>query len=488
MQGLEFAGLGGLLLLVLPVLSLACVLLTAPVARIIGRRQHEEEQVARAPLLVAVLAVGVQMCLAFALGRHPGLRAPAPLPLGPLYFELTSYAVASVFCLSAFVLVLLAATELSRAEAGVLSTAEVAAVLLAWGAECFLALAGGMPTALMGLWLVAIATSVLLLIEALKHARRARLWLIGWAVAVPLGALLLLLAFRNVPLGSDMLDARVALRSVRGYPAHGALLRLWLAGGLVPVAGLIAFAAIPRVTVSRSPGPLVFTGGALTGTLPALYHLTAGLFPAGALLGAELRLGPQLRAVWVAVAIVALVMAYVRLSAYRRLCLLSVGCVCGSAWALTLFSLASVPAAQWTAAATALALPLCLGATLALEAARLSPTSTPRHLPLAAILLFPVCALVSVAWPGSAALRAGAGAALSALILCGLLAAAAWVAAASPLLRERLQALRRGCFTASAGGLRRSALIGELAVLVVWLILGVPAIGLWSAGLRELVR
>jgi hypothetical protein len=484
MQGLEFAGLGGLLLLVLPALALACVLLTAPVARVIGRRQHEEEQVARAPLLVAVLAVGVQMCLAFALGRHPGLRAPAPLPLGPLYFELTGQAVASVFCLSAFVLVLLAATELSRAEPRALSTAEIAAVLFAWGAQCILALAGGVPTALVGLWLVAIGTSLLLLIEALKHARRARLWLVGWAVAVPLGVFLLLLVFRGVALGSDMLDARVAMRSVGGYPAHGALVRLWLAGGLAGVAGLVAFAGIPRVTVSRSPGPLVLAGGGLTGALPTLYRVTAGLFPTGALLGAEVRLGPQLRAVWAAVAILALVTAYVRLSAYRRLCLLSVGCVCGSAWALTLFSSASVPAAQWTAAAAALALPLCFGATLALEGARLAPTSAPRHLPLAAILLFPVCAVASVAWPGSAALRAGAGAALSALILCGLLAAAAWVAVGMPLVRERLQALRRGCFAASAGGLRRSALIGELVVLAVWLILWVPAIGLWSAGLR----
>jgi len=395
MQGLDFPGVGGMLLLILPGFSVVCVLLTAPVARAIGRRQHEEEQVLRAPLLVAAVAVLAGAVLASAVLRQLG-PGEMPLPVGPLYFELTAYSLSSVLCLSLVVLVLLGATELSQGRAGVLSTQELAAVLFAWGAQCFLALSGGLPTALMGVSLTVASISLFLLLEAFRHPRRGKLWLIGWAVAITVGAFVLLLPFHGMALGSDMLDARAFLRSGGSRVAEAALFRLWLAGGLAGLAGLVAFASTPRVPVSLSPGPLVLAGSALVGVLPALHRITQGVMPPGSL--ADSPLGSHLRLTWMALGVVALVVALARLNAYRRLCLLCAGCVCGLAWVLS-FALLPRPSLTLAGAiGVALALPVCFGAVLALEAARVSPSSAPRRLPFVALVLLPVASVLIGPW------------------------------------------------------------------------------------------
>ena len=486
MQGLEFAGVGGMLLLVLPLLSIVCVLLTAPVARAIGRRQHEEEQVVRAPLIVALISVIAEGGLALALMRQPALRGGAPLPVGPLYFELTTYGVASVFSLAAFVLVLLIATELSRAEPAVLATDELAAVLFAWGAQSFLALSGGLPTALMGVWLTGAAISLLLLLEALKHRRRARLWLIAWAVLIPAGVFVLLWPLRGMELGSDMLDARALLRAGGTRAAEAVLLRPWLAVGLAAVAGLAAFASIPRVPVPLSPGPAILAGGALAGALPALCRVTAAILPASAL--ADGWLGPHLRAVWIAAGIVALVVALMKLSAWRRLCLLSVGCVCGLAWALAFAGLPRSALILAGPVVAALALPLCFGAVVALEATRHSPSSSPRSLLFLAAVLFPALALLAGPWLAAVGLRGSLGAQLGGFLLSVLLAATALVGVALPLANDRREALRHGHFLASRPDTFWKWLIPERGVLGGWLVLAALACGCWATGLGDLLR
>jgi hypothetical protein len=485
MQGLQFTGVGGTLLLVLPVLSIGCVLLTGPVARAIGRRQHEEEQVVRAPLIVALISVIAEAGLALALMRQPALRGGAPLAVGPLCFELTTYGVASVFSLAAFVLVLLVATELSRAEAGVLATDELAAVLFAWGGQIHLALSGGLPTALVGVSLTGAAVSLLLLLEALRHRRRARLWLIAWAVLIPVGVAVLLWPLHRLPLGSDLLDARALLRSGGTRAAEALLLRIWLAAGLAALAGLVAFASIPRVAVSLSPGPAAIAGGALAGALPALCRVTAAILPASSL--ADGWLGPHLRAVWIAAGIVALAVALLRLSTWRRLCLLSVGCVCGLGWSV---AFAGVPRAVLVLAgpvAAALALPLCFGAMVTLEVSRVSPSSTPRSLPSLAVVIFPALVLLAGPWVAAVGLGGSLSAQLGGLLLSGLLAAVALLSVALPLMQDRREALGHGHFPGPPPGWR-GWLTPERGLLGLWLVLAALAAGWWAVGLQDLLR
>ncbi|MBM3475796.1 MAG: hypothetical protein FJX75_21220 [Armatimonadetes bacterium] len=486
MQGLEFVGVGGMLLLVLPLLSIACVLLTSPVARAIGRRQHEEEQVLRAPLIVALISVIAEGALALALLRQPALRGGAPLPVGPLYFGLTTYGVAGVFSLAAFVLMLLVATEFSRAEPAVLGTDELAGVLFAWGGQTLLALSDGLPTALVGVSLTGVAASLLLVLEALKHRRRARLWLIAWAVLIPLGVWLLLWPLHGRELGSDLLDARALLRSGGARTAEALLLRGWLAAGLAAVAGLVAFVSIPRVPVSLSPGPAILAGGAVIGALPALCRVTGAVLPAGAL--ADGWLGPHLRAVWIAAGVIALAVALLRLSTWRRLCLLSVGCVCGLGWSL---AFAGVPRSALVLAgpvAAALALPLCFGAAVALEATRLSPSSAPRSLPLPATVLFPALALLAGPWLAAAGLGGPLGAQLGGFLLGVLLAAVALLSVAVPLINDRREALSYGHFPGLHPGGLRGWLTLDRGVLVLWLVLAALAAGWWAVGLEDLLR
>ncbi len=485
MQGLEFSGVGGLLVLVLPALAALCVLLTAPVARAIGRRQHEEEQVVRAPLLVAGIATLIEAALALAVFRHTSAEG-TPLPVGPLYFELTPYALSSVFALTAVVLVLLIATELSQARAGVLGTDQLAGLLFAWGAQCFLALAGGLPTALMGLWLACASVSVLLILEAFRHARGGRLWLLAWAVAVPIGTFLLLLPFHGLPLGSDMLDARAMLRTGGLRTAEGLLLRLWLGVALSAVAGLIAFAAIPRVRVSLSPGPLACAAGALTGALPTAFRVTIGSLPAAAL--AESQLGPHLRMVWMALGIAALVIALARLSAFRQLCLLCVGCVCGAGWALSFPEAMARPLVLAGPLAGALALPLCFAALYALETAAASPSTAARRLPFAALVLFPALSVLGGPWFALVGSRVPTGAQLAALVLNMLLAAVAVVRVAIPLAAERRECLSRGLFAGSQGAASPGRVIGEAVPPVIWLALSAAAVACWTTAFGDLPR
>jgi len=486
MQGLEFAGIGGMLLLVLPLLSMVCVLLTVPVARAIGRRQHEEQQVLRAPLIVALISVIAEGGLALALMRQPALREGAPLPVGPLYFELTTYSLASAFSLAAFVLVLLLATELSRAEAAVLATDELVAVLFAWGAQTWMALSGSLPTALVGVSLTGVAASLLLLLEALKHRRRARLWLLAWAVVIPVGIWALLWPLRGMELGSDMLDARVLLRTGGTRAASVLLLRISLAAGLATVAGLVAFASIPRVPLSLSPGPAILAGGALTASLPTACRVAASILPFSSL--TEGWLGPHLRAAWVAVGVVALVVALLKLSPWRRLCLLSLGCVCGLGWSL---AFVGVPRSTLVIAGpilAALALPLCFGAVVALEASRVSPSSAPRSVPLLAVLLFPALVLLAGPWVAATGLRGELSTQFGGLLLSGLLAAIALLSVGLPLANDRREAVEHGHLPGSRPSRLREWLSPERLLIGLWLVLAALASGCWAAGLEGLAR
>jgi len=482
MSGLEFGGVGGVLLLVLPGLAALCALLTAPVARAIGRRQHEEEQVIRAPLLVGGIAGLIEAGLALALLRRVE-AAEVPLPVGPLYFELSPYALSSVFTLTAVLLVLLAATELSQNRAGVLPADQLAGVLFAWGALCFSALSGSLTTALTGVWLTGVSVSVLLLLEAFRHTRRGKLWLIGWAVVAPIGVFLLLWPFQGLDLGSDLVDARALLRSGGLRAAEALLLRLWLAGGLVPMMGLLALATIPRAPVSFSPGPAVFGAGALAGTLPALLRLTLSVVPVGSLTDGGL--GPPLRSAWVTLGVLVLPFVLYGLSPFRRLCLLCVGCVCSLGWMAAHTGATPSLWAHLGPLAAALALPLCLAAVQALETARVLPSAAPRRLPLSAVVLFPAAVALSGVLAGLSDPDAQTPAivfrdtVLAALFVTGAVAVG-WLAA-----RARQEAVRHGQFSRPGGRLPH---LDELIVLVPWLVLVAAALLCWSAALRELPR
>jgi len=482
MQSLDLGGIGGLLLLVLPALAALCVLLTAPVARAIGRSRHEEEQVARAPLLVAGIAVLLQGALALALLRSVR-GAEMPVPVGALYFELSPYALSCVFALSAVVLVLLAATELSQQRPGVLATDQLAGVLVAWGAQCCLALAAGMATVVTGVWLVSATTSVLLLLEAFRHARPGKLWLAAWALLIPIIAFLLLRPVGGAELGTDFIDARALLRTGGLRAAEGLLLKLWLAGGLTAVAGLVAFAGIPRVPVSFSPAPVLFAAGALAGTLPALLHLTLSVVPVGSLTDGGL--GPPLRSAWVTLGVLVLPFVLYGFSAFRRLCWLCVGCVCSLGWMAAHTGATPSLWAHLGPLAAALALPLCLAAVQALETARVLPSAAPRRLPLSAVVLFPA----AVALSGILASLSDPDAQTPAIVLRDTVLAALFVTGAVAVgwlaARARREAVRHGQFSRPGGRLPH---LDEFIVLVPWLVLVAMAAWCWSVGLRELPR
>jgi hypothetical protein len=489
MAGPEAEGVAALLLLVLPALAALCVVLTAPVARAIGRRQREEEQVLRAPLLVAGIAALIETGLAAALFRRAA-GGEVPLPIGPLYFELSPYSLSSVLTLSTVVLVLLVVTELAQNRAGVVGADQLAGVLFAWGALCCLALAGSLSTALLGVWLNGAAASGLLLLEAFRHGRWGKLWLVGWAVLIPLGLFVLLLPFRGLELGEDLLDARVLLRSRGVLAAEGLLLRLWLAGGLTVLAGLVAFASMPRVPAPLSPAPIVLTAGVLAGTLPAVFRVSLSVLPGSVLVDGHL--ASNLRIVWIIAGIVSLLASLLTAPPLRRLCMHCVCVVAGVGWLMARFDPLR---ATWPVAGSlgaTLSLPLCFAAVQAVEVARVLPAAAGRWLPWSAILLFPATAALwshsepflepsRLVAPGQVWARMGD------LLFIALLVVGGVAAVAMPLVRHRQEALRRGQFSGSGGTLPAQQL-GELVVLVPWIVLVALLVMHWGPAIRELPR
>jgi len=173
---------------------------------------------------------------------------------------------------------------------------------------------------------------------------------------------------------------------------------------------------------------------------------------------------------------VALVVALARLNAYRRLCLLCAGCVCGLAWVLS-FALLPRPSLTLAGAiGVALALPVCFGAVLALEAARVSPSSAPRRLPFVALVLLPVASVLLGPWAAVVGSQLALGAQFAGLLLSALLALLAIARVLLPLLGDRREALARGLFASPH-------LSAELAVLLPWLLLTAAAVASWSPAL-----
>ena len=484
MRALDFTGLGGLLLLVLPFLAIACVLLSAPVALLIGRRQHEEERVARAPLLVAAIAVLLEALLALALLRQSGVREGFPLPVSRLYFELTPYAVGGVLALSFVTLVLFASAELSQAGPGVVTAGSAAAILFAFASQVVVALAGSLPTAVTGLGLCSVAVSLLLLIEAFKHARPARLWLAGWALAIPIGAFAFLWPYRALRVGSDMLDARMLLRLADPALVHSALARLWLAGALTTAAGLVAFAALPRVRLIAPVAPATCAGLGAVGVLPSLLRLTATAFPAGPPPLAHHWLSSRLAALAVGCGIMAAAVALAPLSHFRRLYLLSVGCLGGLAWVMAVFDRSCATVALLQALLVALALPICFGAVAALDATRTSPPVSPSWLPFTSAVALPIVAGILWGWPWAAA--RGAGTALAGLLLAGVLLTSA-IRLAVQLARDRRAALHHGFFPLSTRLPQLKAVLFEGVFALSWCLMVLLLAALWLPTLAHLV-
>ncbi|HJN17769.1 MAG TPA: hypothetical protein QGH10_19880, partial [Armatimonadota bacterium] len=112
----DWAGIGVVLLLVLPTLAVACVLITAPFSQWIGRRHDEEEQVIRAPLLVACIAIAAEAGVAIWLLVR-GLPAQGIIvDVGRSALRADAFAAGTVLTVSAIAFIALIAAELARPD------------------------------------------------------------------------------------------------------------------------------------------------------------------------------------------------------------------------------------------------------------------------------------------------------------------------------------------------------------------------------------
>lgn len=481
MQGLELAGVGGILLLVLPVLSIVTVLLTAPVAKFVAKRRHEEAQVARAPMVVALAAISVEGVMAFALALRAELRAGMLLLFGPLALDVTPAAAAGIFSVSAFLFVLLVSIELSQARPAVMSLSELAAALGVWAVQSLVLLHGDVPTMMVGVWLIGVVVSLLLLIEAPKHYRVPRLWLVAWAILVPCGVLALLWPLRDWHFGADLVDTRALLRAAQGAPAATLSLRIWLSTSWAVLAGVLAFAAVPKVRTLTSPGPALIASAAVLSTFPSTARLTAAVLPPE--LDAAIHLGPTLRAFEVAFGIVLAGVTLLKLDTFRRLWLFCAAWTCGAGWA---FAFPEAPMGLVAIASpifAAFSIPFCFAAISALAASRVTSSLAPPWLPVAAIILFPLTAALGGPWVAAVTSGAPFPVQLPGLLLAAAIGIAAIWGVAAPLIADRRDAFAYGLFPRSQPSARRSRLVGDLVLLVVWLLLACLALAGWHAAL-----
>ncbi len=356
---LDPAVLGGLLLLVLPFIGALCVLLTGPIASGIGRRHQEEEQAARAPGMVAGIVLLLEACLAVVLRQAPGLRGGIRVMVGASVFELDPYAVGTVLALSVVTVLAISATEFSRGPQRPSRASELAAVLLVWAAHVLFALAGNLQLVALGLAVGSLAVSAVLLVEAWRRAKSGRTVLVIAAVLLPAVAWLLLLPCRHLGAPAGLREAGAAMWALNPATVHGLLARLWVAGGLlVPVAALLLAALPPPETRGLPAVPALFAI-CLAGALPALFRITVLAFPGRSPAFCQEWLSPRLAVAGVALGLLALTIAQMRVCAFLRLGLVAFGQACSLAWLMAAFDRGTASVAVLAAAAPAVLVGLC---------------------------------------------------------------------------------------------------------------------------------
>ncbi|MGQ9731191.1 MAG: hypothetical protein ACUVX8_07930 [Candidatus Zipacnadales bacterium] len=481
MATLSFVGVGGIMLLVLPPLGILCVLLTGPLALFIGRRQHEEEQVAVAPLLVAVVALALEMVLAGALSFQVRFRDSIPLPLGSRgpVFMLSEYTAGNVFALAVALLTTLIVVGAAHSALKSISTAELMTTLAVWATQVGLIMAGELSTVIWAISFTNIAAGAMLLVVWRQAPNRA-LWLWGTALGVPLLTLLLLLPFRTITLGSDLIDARTALRGLDGPLVHSLLARLWLAAMLGPIFDMAAFIATREKCRQASLSLAVLTIVQLMGILPALFRITATGFPSDSPWLSQQWLTTRLTTFAVGLGVFVLVFAQLKLRLLQRLCLLSIGAICSVAIGIAAFHGTAGVGALVHASVAGLALPYCFFAVAALESVDRAPQKAPSYLPVAFTAVLPVLASLAVSWLWVARIRGMSGPTAAGLLLA-LLLAAAGVRLAVQLTRARREALSNGFFPRFAG---QSWLLQALA-LAPWAISLAVVVICWAPTARS---
>jgi hypothetical protein len=413
-----------LLLLVMPPLAVVCTLLTGPVAGAIGRRQHEEEQVRRAPVFVAGTALVLEACLAMLLRALPASGShPFPLlELGALRILVDTYALAVVVGLSVVALLALVSADLSRATLGELRTLEVAGILFVWAANVALAMAANLRMVALGVFLSSLAISVVLLIEAWRQPRAGRIWLVTCSVLWPLVSWGLLGACRELAVGGSLGDDRSFMSQAPAKAVRSSLVGLWLAGGWLIALAPLVIAATPRRARTAFPSAGLLYGVGLVGTLPAVFRATTKAFPAGPYPDPFYRyawLSPRMAVAAVALGLAALALAQVRLGPFRRLCLVGFGCLCFLSWAATDLSRWSAEALLLQAILAGALLPVALAAVSALE--HPGGPARPLRLPRSSATVLPILACIPWAWPAIVAAGRPAPHIIGGLLLSALL-------------------------------------------------------------------
>jgi hypothetical protein len=474
-MSLDLHVVGALMLLVLPPVAALCVLLTRPLADAIGRRQREEAQVLRAPVLVAGVALLLEALLAAALWRTPDIRRELGVALGGSVLWLDRYTVGSVLALSVAMLLGLGGAEAVRLPDRKPSILELAAALLLWAAHVGLALSGSLHTAAGALVVCGLAVTAALLLAGSREARLARLAMIGLAIAGPIVGWLLLASLRHVPAVADFDDAQEALRALDPRLVHAAVGRLWVAGLAFPAAAMLLLALSPRQRREGYALAPTLVAVLLTGALPGLLRVTLLAFPSGSPTYALEWLAPRLAAASIIAGLLAAGAAQLRCGPWVRISLVAFGLACTITCAAAAFTSDGVRATLLQAGVAGVLLPFCLLAGAAADRGPLSPLHavSPALYDAGWVLLVPAC--LPLAWPAAVGTHGLGGYAVGGTLLA-LAVTAAWLRLQAQLLTDRPRALPGapplGAPPHRSAGLALIAALIAVALLVGALLMG----------------
>jgi hypothetical protein len=453
--------LGALVLLVLPPLAALCVLATGPVADAIGRRQHEEEQVVRAPVVVAGLALLLEVLVAAFLRQAHGVGQELRLAVGAGALWVDRYAVIGVLAVSLAMLAALVGAEATRPRDTKISTLEVASLLLLWAAQVAVMLAGMLRTVASTVALAGVAVSVALLLSARREARPARLALTAAAVGGPIIVWLLLRPLAHLDAGPDISEASGALRQTDPATVHAALGGLWLAGVAFPALAVVLLALAPQQRIAGAGVPAALVAATMAGALPALFRVTVMAFPAGSPIYALEWLSPRLGWTAALLGVAALALVQARVSLWHRVSLTVFGQICLLTWCLAHFTPSAAHLGLAVAAIVGLTLPVYFAQVASLDRAAGAPwLATGSRLSRAARLL-EVC--VFLPWGLIIAVSAPGGVVLVALVL------AAGVRLGIDLRRAEPPRPRAGLLPPGKADRVRFGL--ELAAALVWVLI-----------------
>jgi len=403
---MDFAAFGGLLLLSIPPLAVVCVLLTGPVAEVIGRWQREEAQVVRAPVVVGGVALLVEAILAVALWNMHAVRAELRVTVGQGALWVDRYAMGAILAVSAAMLMALVGAEIARPRDTRVDCLEVGAVMFLWAAQVALLLAGTLPAVTVAVALSSLAVGITVLLAARLEEGLSRAGLTATAVLVPMLVWLVLGAARRLPAGAGISEADTALRTADPDVVRAALGSLWMGGTVPLVAGTALLGAAPRQGALGYVGLAGLVAAGMTGMLPALFRISAMAFPAGSPVYALQWLSPRLGWTAIVLAVAALGLVHAPAGLWRRGSLAAVGLLCGLGWCMSHFGHAGVEMALMVSACAGLTFPLYLGLVVSTDRARpAAPGANPSSLRwsspvLEACVFLPWGLTVAVSAPG----------------------------------------------------------------------------------------